>query len=127
MSAAKRILVIDDEEHIRQVAALSLEVVGGWEVLTAGSGGEGVAAAAAHGPDAILCDVMMPGMDGPSTVGELRSREVTRDIPVILLTAKVQPADRRRFAELDVTAVLAKPFDPLTLAAEVRAALGWEP
>lgn len=122
---ARRILLIDDEDHIRQVAQVSLELVGGFEVLTAASGQEGIAAASSHHPDAILCDVMMPGMDGPATVAGLRDLPATRDIPVIMLTAKVQASDLRNLSSLDVTAVLSKPFDPLTLPAAVNAALGW--
>jgi len=75
--------------------------------------------------DAILLDVMMPGLDGPTTVGRLQADPQTRDIPVILLTAKVQPADRERFEALGVAAVLAKPFDPMTLPGQISDALGW--
>jgi CheY-like chemotaxis protein len=121
----RRILVIDDEDHIREVAQMSLELVGGFEVTTAASGADGIARAAADRPDAILLDVMMPGMDGPTVFERLRADEGTREIPVILLTAKVQAADRRRFADMGVTAVLAKPFDPMCLSAEVASALGW--
>lgn len=120
---AKRILVIDDEDDIREVAQLSLEMVGGWEVLTAGSGREGLAVAAAELPDAILLDVMMPDLDGPSTFEKLQENPRTRNIPVILLTAKMQAADRRRFDRLGVNAVIAKPFDPMTLAEQVAEAL----
>ncbi|MBD1919950.1 response regulator [Microcoleus sp. FACHB-831] len=120
---AKRILVIDDEEDIREVAQLSLEMVGNWEVLTAGSGREGLAVAAAELPDAILLDVMMPDLDGPSTFEKLQENPRTRNIPVILLTAKMQAADRRRFERLGINGVIAKPFDPMTLAEQVAEAL----
>ena len=121
----KRILVVDDEPDIREVARLSLEAVGGHEVITAASGADAVTTAAAERPDAILLDVMMPGLDGPATLERLRSQEATADIPVIMLTAKVQAADRRHLERLGVAGVLAKPFDPMTLAADVDAALGW--
>lgn len=120
---AKRILVIDDEDDIREVAQLSLEMVGNWEVLTAGSGREGLAVAAAELPDAILLDVMMPDLDGPSTFEKLQENPRTRNIPVILLTAKMQAADRRRFERLGVNGVITKPFDPMTLAEQVAEAL----
>lgn len=120
---AKRILVIDDEDDIREVAQLSLEMVGNWEVLTAGSGREGLAVAAAEVPDAILLDVMMPDLDGPSTFAKLQENPRTRNIPVILLTAKMQAADRRRFERLGVNGVITKPFDPMTLAEQVAEAL----
>jgi CheY-like chemotaxis protein len=120
-----RILIIDDEDDIREVAALSLETVAGWEVAMASSGAQGVMRAAEYRPDAILLDVMMPGMDGPSTFRELRKNPVTANIPVVLLTAKVQSNDQRRFADLGVEAVLFKPFDPLTLSTQIAGVLGW--
>ena len=122
---ARKILIVDDEADIREVAALSLETVAGWEVIVASSGAQGVARAVEHRPDAILLDVMMPGMDGPSTFRELRKNPATASIPVLLLTAKVQGADQRRFADLGVEAVLFKPFDPLTLSSQISSALGW--
>ncbi len=121
----RKILIIDDEEDIREVAGLSLETVAGWEVIKASSGAQGVARAAEQHPDAILLDVMMPGMDGPSTFRELRKNPATAKIPVLLLTAKVQGTDQRRFADLGVEAVLFKPFDPLTLPKQISSALGW--
>ena len=123
----KRLLVIDDEDHIREVAAVSLEMVGGWDVLTASSGAEGIASAQAEQPDAILLDVMMPEMDGPATLRRLRTNASTAHIPVVFLTAKVQASDHRRFAELGVTGVLAKPFDPMVLPDDVAGLLGWTP
>lgn len=123
----RRILVVDDEDDIREVAQVALEMVGGWEVIPVSSGAEGVRRAAAEQPDAILLDVMMPGMDGPATVRALREEPATRDIPVILLTAKVQAADRRRFEDLPVSGVLSKPFDPMELSAQMARLLGWAP
>ena len=120
-----KILIIDDEDDIREVAALSLESIAGWQVLTANSGAQGLARAAEHKPDAILLDVMMPGMDGPTTFRELRKNPLTAMIPVLLLTAKVQSTDQRRFADLGVEAVLFKPFDPMTLSAQIAVVLGW--
>ncbi len=123
--SVKRVLIIDDEDDIREVAQVSLEVVGGWQVLTASSGMEGLARAKAELPDAILLDVMMPGLNGPATFEKLQSDSATREIPVILLTAKLQPSDRQRFAELGVNGVIAKPFDPMNLSNQVADALGW--
>jgi CheY-like chemotaxis protein len=120
-----KVLIIDDEDDIREVAALSLESIAGWEVVTANSGSQGLARAAEHQPDAILLDVMMPDMDGPTTFRELRKNPATAKIPVLLLTAKVQSTDQRRFADLGVEAVLFKPFDPLTLSNQIADVLGW--
>ena len=125
MSQNKRILIIDDDDDIRQVAALSLEAVAGWHVITANSGAAGIAMAALEKPDAILLDVMMPEMDGPTTFKHMQENPDTKDIPVMLLTAKVQGVDQRRFASLGVAAVLFKPFDPLTLAEQISTVLGW--
>ena len=121
----RRILIIDDEDDIREVAALSLESIAGWKVTTANSGAAGIQAAIADQPDAILMDVMMPSMDGPTTFKEMQATPAIAHIPVLLLTAKVQGVDQRRFAGLGVAGVLMKPFDPLTLADEMSAALGW--
>ena len=121
----RRILIIDDEDDIREVAALSLETVAGWSVVTANSGKEGIRQAITQQPDAILMDVMMPAMDGPTTFRELQRIPDVSHIPVLLLTAKVQGADQRRFAGLGVSGVLFKPFDPLTLAAQMSTVLGW--
>jgi len=122
---SRRILIIDDEDDIREVAALSLETVAEWEVIVASSGMQGLARAAQSQPDAILLDVMKPGMDGPATFRELRGNPATAHIPVLFLTAKVQRTDQRRFADLGVEAVLFKPFDPLTLSLQISQALGW--
>lgn len=121
-----RILIIDDEDDIREVAAMSLEAVAGWEVVVANSGMQGLARAAAYKPEAILLDVMMPGMDGPTTFRELRKNPMTSNIPVLFLTAKVQATDRRQFADLGVHAVLVKPFDPMTLSSQIAGVLGWD-
>ena len=122
---SKCILIIDDEDGILEVAQASLEAPGGWRVLTARSGKEGLARAGTEHPDAILLDVMMPDLDGPATLQQLRASPATRSIPVVLLTTKVQSADWHRFASLGVQGVISKPFDPLRLAAQISMALGW--
>jgi CheY-like chemotaxis protein len=123
--SAKRILLIDDEPEIREIVRVSLELVGGWDVSATGTAREGLTLAADQHPDAILLDVMMPDMDGPTTFQALQAAPETSAIPVILLTAKVQAADLRRFDQLGVAATIAKPFDPLTLPGQVASALGW--
>ena len=127
MASTRRLLVIDDDDSIREVAQVSLEVVAGWEVITAASGLEGIEQARAQGADAILLDVMMPGLDGPSTLDLLRADDGLRATPVIFLTAKVQAAERTKFAAMDVAGLIAKPFDPMELAGQIAALLGWPP
>src|SRR5271170_4879370 len=120
-SLIRRVLIIDDEDDISEVAALSLEATAGWDILTASSGAEGMSIAAAQQPDAILMDVMMPGVDGPTTFKAMQENPAIAKIPVLLLTAKVQGVDQRRLA-----GILFKPFDPLTLAEQISEALGWK-
>ena len=114
---SRRVLLVDDEEDIRAVAQLSLESVGGWEVVTAASGAEALGTATDASFDAILLDVMMPELDGPSTLERLRAAGV--DTPVVFLTAKVQPGDRRALEATGAAGILAKPFDPMQLPAEL--------
>jgi CheY-like chemotaxis protein len=123
---SRRVLVVDDDDAIREVAQMSLEMVGGWDVEVASSGPEALDLATADPPDAILLDVMMPSMDGPTTFAGLQADDRTRNVPVVLLTAKVQPAERRRWEQLGVAGVLAKPFDPLGLPIQVADLLGWD-
>jgi CheY-like chemotaxis protein len=120
-----RILIIDDDADIREVTALSLETVAGWEVLRARSGAEGIQRASLEQPDAILLDVMMPDIDGPTTYQILKQNGHTAHIPVLLLTAKVQASELRKLDDLGVVAILAKPFDPLTLPEKISNLLGW--
>ena len=121
----KRILVIDDEINLCTVIQACLENLGGWETLTALSGREGLAIAQTQQFDAILLDVMMPDIDGIALWRELQNNSATQAIPVILLTAKVQSTDIAQFAKLGVAGVIAKPFNPLTLAEQVASTLGW--
>ena len=118
-----KILIIDDEADIRRIAHLALGRVGAMDVSEAQSGLEGLRKAEDTHPDAILLDVMMPGLDGPSTLAALRSNPATANIPVIFLTAKAMVSELERLRALGAAGVLTKPFDPMTLAVQVRAAL----
>lgn len=118
-----RILIVDDEADIRRVARLSLTRLGGMEVEEAASGAEALEQARRRAPDAILLDVMMPGMDGPAVLAALRADPQTERIPVLFLTAKAMTAEVERLRGLGCQDVLTKPFDPTTLADEVRRAL----
>jgi CheY-like chemotaxis protein len=122
---SRRILVVDDDPLLREVAQTALELVGGWQVTTAPSGGQAQQQARTDRPDAILLDVMMPEVDGPSTVNGLRADPTTRDIPIIFLTAKTSSDDRGEWRSLGLAGVISKPFNPMTLAAEMATLLGW--
>lgn len=117
----KLLLLVDDDDDIREVAATALELVHGFRVVTANGGLTGLQQARLHQPDGILMDVMMPGMDGLETAKCLKADPATVSIPVILLTARVDGDE----PEENVAGVISKPFDPMTLGAEVRRVLGW--
>lgn len=122
----KRILLIDDEETIQEVVQMGIEIETGWQVAIASSGLEGIAAAANQQPDAILLDVMMPDLDGISTLSQLKANAKTQSIPVIFLTAKTQAADKTLFQSLGVVGVITKPFNSMTLASRIARMLQWE-
>lgn len=115
MGDLQRILLVDDDLDIRTVAQLSLTVVGGFLVEACGSGPEAVERAPAFLPDMFLLDVMMPGMDGPTTLAKLREIPSLAQTPAVFLTAKVQPHERAQLMACGALDVLAKPFDPMTL------------
>ena len=119
------VLVVDDDDSVREITVLALEVVAGWRVIAAAGGAEALELARSHRPDAVLLDVMMPEMDGPTTLRHLQADDATRDIPVILLTAKVLTGERQQWEELAIRGVIAKPFDPMDLHAEVARLAGW--
>lgn len=115
-----RVLHVEDEPDIREVALMSLQFVGGMTVEQAGSGREALSQARTFAPDLILMDVMMPGMDGPSTLAELKKCPETASIPVIFMTAKVQSHEVERYRAMGAVDVIAKPFDPMTLPDQIR-------
>ena len=102
-----------------------LEDLGGWETLVAGSGEECLQILQTERPNAILLDLSMPGMDGFAVYEILQSDPITRSIPIILLTAKVLPSDRAKFAQMPVAGVITKPIQPITLTEEVAEILEW--
>ncbi len=118
-----RVLIIDDEEDTREIAKMSLEILGGLNVIEAVNGKVGIDIASREKPDVILLDMMMPIMDGPATLEALRSNEHTKDIPVIFLTAKAMTSEIEKLKRMGATGVLTKPFDPTTLATQMKAIL----
>ncbi|WP_414565337.1 MULTISPECIES: response regulator [unclassified Anabaena] len=119
----QQILVIDDEDDIRQLIQTCLEIMGGWNVLTATSGNQGLLLAQSSQPDAILLDLMMPDMDGWTTFKKLQANQITKHIPVIFLTAKGRTSDQHLFTQTGVRGIISKPFNPQKLAAQVAAVL----
>ncbi|BAY92740.1 MULTISPECIES: response regulator [unclassified Tolypothrix] len=119
----QQILVIDDEDDIRQLIQTCLEIMGGWNVLTATSGSQGLLLAQSSQPDAILLDLMMPEMDGLTTFQKLQANQLTKHIPVILLTAKGRTSEQHLFIQMGIKGIISKPFNPQKLAVQVAAAL----
>ncbi|HVR37821.1 MAG TPA: response regulator [Thermoanaerobaculia bacterium] len=118
-----RVLIIDDEPDVRRIATLSLGRVGGMNVIEANGGVEGIRMAEEHAPDVILLDMMMPEMDGASTFRALHENPKTTAIPVIFLTAKAMRGEVRKLEALGAKGVVLKPFNPMTLASDVKAVL----
>ena len=121
MAALTRIMYVDDEPDIRAIVEMALQAVGGFTVTLCQDGREALEKAPRARPDLVLLDVMMPGMDGPQTLEALRRVPGLAGVPVVFVTAKVQPAEIARFRELGAADVIAKPFDPMALSDQVRA------
>ncbi len=122
--ALNRILMIEDDLDIQAVARLALETLGGFTVEVCSRGHEALETAPIFGPDLILLDVMMPGMDGPTTLEHLRAMPQTAMVPVVFMTAKVMPHEIDHYKTLGALEVIRKPFNPMTLSATLNAI--WE-
>jgi CheY-like chemotaxis protein len=116
----QRVLYVEDDADIRTIALLALETVGALEVKACSSGAEALEAAKTFEPHLLLLDVMMPGMDGPTTLAGLRKMPLTANVPVIFMTAKVQASEVEQYKALGAVGVISKPFDPMTLASQVE-------
>ncbi len=119
-SELNRILHVDDENDIRQVARLALETVGGFTVEGCASGREALEKGPQFGPQLILLDVMMPGLDGPATFEAMKEIDGLREVPVVFVTAKVMPSELQRFLDIGAAGVIAKPFDPMAISGQLR-------
>ncbi len=120
MQELKRIFYVEDEPDIMAVAQLVLQDVGGFELCTASCGSEALEKIQAFDPHLIVLDVMMPGMDGPTTLKELRKIDGLEDTPVFFMTAKVQPKEIEEYKALGAIDVIPKPFDPMTLSDQIK-------
>ena len=116
----KRILYAEDEPLIQAVAKLALEKVGGFEVLICSSGAEALEKIGVFAPDLVLLDVVMAGLDGPATLERLRADPATAATPVVFLTANALPTEVAHYRALGALDVVAKPFNPMTLAAQIQ-------
>lgn len=116
----KRILLVEDEPDIQEVARLSLESFGSFTVQVCSSGKDALEQAPKFNPDLIMLDVMMPGMDGLTTLKLLRQKPELNNIPVIFMTAKAQPNEMKNYIESGAIGAISKPFDPVKLSDEIR-------
>ncbi len=116
----RRILYVEDEPDIQTIARLALEEVGGFELQICTTGSEALEEAERFTPDLMILDVMLPGMDGPTTLTELRKKPALADTPALFMTAKVQPHELAQLRAQGASEVITKPFDPMTLADTVR-------
>jgi CheY-like chemotaxis protein len=116
----KKILMVDDDAAIRQVTEISLSNVGKWQVVIADSGQSALEVAAREKPDVILLDVMMPGMNGPTTFKLLQEQCARPNPPVIFMTAKVLRHEVDSYRQLGAAGVITKPFDPMTLPWQIK-------
>lgn len=116
MTKFTRILYVEDEPDIRAVAQIALESIGGFELKICSSGKEAMEQAPSFKPQLLLLDVMMPDMDGPTTLANLKTIPGLKDTPAVFITAKVQPQEIEELLSCGAAGVIAKPFDPLTLA-----------
>lgn len=119
-ASLQKILYVEDEEDIRTVTQMALEALGGFTLQVCVSGSQALACAAEFLPDLLLIDVMMPEMDGPTTFKALRATPQFSDLPTIFMTAKVQAHEIEGYKNLGAIGVIRKPFDPMTLAQQVR-------
>ena len=115
-----KILLVDDDDDLRHIGRISLTQVGGFEVIEATSGIEALELARSEQPQLVLLDVMMPGMDGVTTLLKLRDDGATADIPIIFMTAKAQKREVEHYQVLGAAGVIVKPFDPMQLPAQIR-------
>ena len=117
----QRILYVEDEPDIQAVAKLALEQVGRFTLEVCSSGQEALDKAEKFSPQLMLLDVMMPEMDGPTTLKKLREIAGLEDVPAIFMTARVQPRELQEYMDMGAADVIAKPFDPMTLSNQIRA------
>lgn len=120
MMELEKIMHIEDDLSIQEVTRVALEIVGGFTMISCSSGAEGLQQVEGFAPQLILLDVMMPGMDGPETLAQLRQLPATKATPVVFMTAKVQEHEIQEYYQLGAAGVIIKPFDPMTLSLQIK-------
>ena len=120
MRELKKILYVEDQKDIQMIAKAALETIGEYELMICSSGIEALAQIVEFKPDLLLLDVMMPGMDGPATLKEIKKRDDVKNIPVIFMTAKVLPSEIDQLMSMGAISIVPKPFDPVTLANNIQ-------
>ncbi|MCD1646106.1 response regulator [Marinobacter adhaerens] len=118
-TSISRVLYVEDDPDIRAIAEIALQEVGGLEAALCESGAVAVETAPGFDPELFLLDVMMPGMDGPTTLKALRELDGMAEVPVIFMTARLQSSEIREYRELGALGVIPKPFDPMTLSDQI--------
>jgi CheY-like chemotaxis protein len=116
----QRVMLVEDDNDIRTVAVMALEMVGGLKVQACESGARALEVVREFAPQLVLLDVMMPGMNGPEVLQALRQLPDSATVPVVFLTAKAQEAEVAKLRALGALDVIAKPFDPMTLSDTVK-------
>ena len=116
----QKILYVEDEPDIQIITKMALESLGGYELEVCSSGSEAIRKASAFKPDLVLLDVMMPEMDGPTTLKNLQTQGLVEDVPIVFMTAKVQNHEIKHYKDIGAADIIQKPFDPMTLADRVN-------
>lgn len=116
----KKILYVEDEADIRLIVQIALEDLAGFNLKSCANGFEAIAEVEAFKPDLILLDVMMPGLDGPATLRELRKLPSVHNVPIIFMTARIQEKEISQYKDMGIQDIISKPFEPLTLADTLR-------
>lgn len=119
-----KLLHVEDDPDIREIALMSLDMSGEFEVIQCESGESALRQVEGYQPDIILLDMMMPGMTGRQTLEKMREMDHLKDVPAIFMTARAQQSEQDELREIGASEVISKPFDPMTLADQIKTIIG---